>query len=184
MVLRYTIAGAGVAALALLRAASPWSTGSGCNRSGTFMIDDRASGAYSLTDASDGSARLEAVILARGRPGCVGESPPPGAYEGPPPQPGGRERLLSGGSAGRLMLVYERFAGIAWVGSRSVRMGTDNVLLVDRADSIPVIVGTMHITPSFAPAVSACAGRDPDAHTNAITAALASEPTVRTFLAP
>jgi len=184
MSLRCAIAGAGVAALALLPAATPGSTVSACNRSGTFMINDRVSGAYSLTDASDGSARLEAVIVARGRPGWAGDSPPPGDYEGPPPLPGGRVRLLAGGGAGRLMLVYERFAGIAWVGSRSVRMGTDNVLLVDRADSIPVIIGTLHITPPFAPAVSACAVQDPDALTNAITAALDSEPTLRTFLAP
>ena len=86
----------------------------GCNLTGSDVISDRVAGTFSITDAADGSARLEAVILARGRPGWAGDSPPSGIYESPPPPPGGRVRLLAGGGVGRLMLVYERFTGVAW----------------------------------------------------------------------
>ena len=156
----------------------------GCNLTGSDGISDRVAGTFSITDAADGSARLEAVILARGRPGWAGDSPPSGIYESPPPPPGGRVRLLAGGGVGRLMLVYERFTGVAWVGSRPVRLGADNVVLVDRADSLPVIVGTRRITPPFEPGGPACAIEDAEAVENRIKAALAREPSVRTFMTP
>ncbi len=41
----------------------------GCNLSGGLTLSERVSGAFSVTNATDGIPRLEVVILARGRPG-------------------------------------------------------------------------------------------------------------------
>jgi hypothetical protein len=154
----------------------------GCNHSGGLTLSDRVSGTFSVTNAADGSPRLEAVILARGRPGWASEPPPSGTFEGPPPLSGGRQRRLAGTGSGALMLVYERDTGVAWVGNRPVRLGTDNVVLVDRADSVPVIIGTMHITLPFTPGRPACAidGVEGDS----IQAGLARDPSLRAFLMP
>jgi hypothetical protein len=90
---------------------------------------------------------------------------------------------LAGGDAGRLMLVDERFTGIAWVGNLPVRLGTDNLERVDRADSIPVIVGTMQIAPPFGRGGPACTIENAERIEKLIKASLAREPAVRTFMA-
>ena len=48
------------------------------------------------------------------------------------------------------MLVYERATGIAWVGRRPVRLGTDNMVAVDQADSSPTVVATLRIPAELA----------------------------------
>ncbi len=73
------------------------------------------------------------------------------------------------------MLVYERDSGVAWVGNRPVRLGTDNVVLIDRADSVPVTIRTMHVTPPFALGQPAC---DP-VQGDSIQAGLARDPSLR-----
>jgi len=186
MVLRRGLVGASLATAGLLGTPSRADAQApgGCSLSGGLTVSDRVGGAFSLGDAPDGSPRLAAVILARGRPGWASESPPSGRYEGPPPLPGGRVRLLSGSSAGALLLVYEVDTGLAWVGSRPVRLGTDNVVLVDGADSVPTIVRTMHITPPIAPGRAACAIERAEAIADSLKAALAREPSLRAFLMP
>lgn len=185
-VLRRRSTGVSLAAVALFGTPSPAGAQGpgGCNLSGALTLSERVGGAFSVTDAPDGSGRLEAVILARGRPGWVSESPPSGTYEGPPPLPGGRRRLLAGVGAGTLMLVYERDTGVAWVGSLPVWLGTDNVVLVDRADSVPIVVRTMHMTVPIAPGHPACAIEGAEAVEDSIKAALGREPSLRTFLVP
>ena len=185
MVLRFGIAGASLFTVCLLAPPSVYAQATGgCSLSGGLTLSDRIGGAFAVNDVPDGTVRLEALILARGRPGWASESPPSRTYEGPPPLPGGRPRLLAGAGAGALMLAYERNTGVAWVGSRPVRLGTDNVLLVDRADSVPIIVRTLHVTPPFAPGPGACAIERADAVSDSIKAAIAREPTLRSFLIP
>ena len=82
------------------------------------------------------------------------------------------------------MLAYERHTGVPWVGGRAVRLGSDNVVVVDRADSVPTVVRTMHITVPLAPGRPVCAVEAAEAVADSIKATLGREPSLPPFLLP
>ena len=57
-------------------------------------------------------------------------------------------------------------------------------LLVDRADSGPIVVGSLRITPPIARGRAACSIEDVETVADSIKTTLARDPRLRTFLNP
>lgn len=110
--------------------------------SGGFQLSPRVAVQY-MTQLHGDSARLEAVFVGRAERRLFGAA-------GLPPRPDlpGAPGSMSGGTIESWYMQYDPRAHVAWVHTRKVPLGGDNVVLVDRVDVLhepPPVVGTARV---------------------------------------
>lgn len=111
---------------------------------GGASLSPKAKMVYSVTFEGD-SARIDALFVARAEDRLRGVSQLP-------PRPDLPAHSLSGATAGRWYLMYDRKSGTAWIDDRAVGLHDDNVLLLHGIDSLhepPSVVRTLRIPEMF-----------------------------------
>lgn len=155
-----------------------------CNVGGTLQITDRVAGAYSALVWEVTTARLEAVIIARGHPGWPAARARSFVPDGPPPLRDGRPRSVAGGGVGGLVFAYERDSGVAWVGRRPARVAPGNLLLIDGVDSAAAVLASVPLPAAVRLTRPGCTSAGAAELRDSVDALVARMPALTTFLTP
>lgn len=155
-----------------------------CDVAASLQISARVAGAYSALVREVTTVRLEAVILARGRPGWPTARARSYVPDGPPPLPDGRPRPVAGAGFGGLMFAYERDSGVAWVGRRSIHLSPGNLLLLDGVDSAAAVLASVSLPATVQLTRPGCTSAGGAELGDSVDALVVRVPALATFLAP
>ena len=155
-----------------------------CAIAGGTMLSARAAAAFALSINND-SLYIEGIIIARAQPGWRGF----GGTRRQLVQPvrSGAPKHLSGATIDTLFLQFDTKARVAWVHTTRVPLDTNNVVLVDRADTRggpPAVVGTTKVS-SPVPFKWNCRDKNfPDQLKETLTKTVLISPIILEFIGP